>query len=251
MSGPTSDGTGRRPATAWDARRAAARAAAPSRAALLTALAPAVLRALPWRTLAVTAALGPLLTGGPRLADGPPSPWLAVNLLRTAVLLYALGLAFLLDDPARHTTATVPTGRALRTTLRIALAAVPTALWWTVTLLAMPARTRPPAGAITVEAAATCVLAVAAAVTATRLSQAAEPGRQVAAAVLLAAVLTPLFLPERASLLVTPGDDDWAAAHDRWAALLVAAALAAAVALREPGARLRIPSGTSGPSRTS
>ncbi|MER7968120.1 ABC transporter [Streptomyces sp. NPDC096080] len=240
------------PRTAPRPARGPGRASSPpSVFASVRALAPPVLRALPWRPLAATGLLGPLLAAVPRLSDDPPTPWLAVNLLRGAILLYALGLAFLLDDPARHTTAAVPTGRVLRTGLRLALALPVTVLWWTATLLAMPAEHRPPAGAITLEAAAVCALAAAGAVSALRLGQEAAPGRQVAVGVLLLAVLGPWFLPERWALFVTPDDPLWAAAHDRWAGLLAVSVLTAAVWLREPGARLRIRCGTSGPSRTS
>lgn len=216
-------------------RRVTARPTPPT--ALTLQLVPPVLRALPWRPLAVSVVLGPLLAGLPRLTGTEPTPWLAVVLLRGAILVHALALALALDDPARHTTAAVPVSRALRTTVRLALVVPPTALWWTATLLAMPGGVRPPAGDLTVEAAAACLLALAAAVAAPRLTQDAEPGPRVATALLLTALLTALFVPDRWSLFPAPGDDHWAAAHDRWAALSALAAATLALTLRDPTAR--------------
>lgn len=214
------------------------------------------LRALPWRAPAAGAGIGLLIVGVPRLAGAVPDAWLALTLLRAAILAHALGLAFLLDDPARHTTATVPTRRALRTALRLALVAPLTALWWTAVLLLVPSRIRPPVGALTLEAAAACVLALAAGAAAVRLTEAPAPGPSVAAAFLFTAVVTPLLLPDRWDLLVPPGDERWGAAHERWAWLLAGAALLWGLCLpepvrRRPGiARIRFPSGTSSPSRT-
>ncbi|MGY6020648.1 ABC transporter [Streptomyces spinosirectus] len=215
-----------------------------------------VLRALPWRGPAAGAGLGLLIAGSQRLSGGTPEPWLALTLLRTAILAHALGLAFLLDDPARHTTATVPTRRALRTALRLALVAPVTALWWTAALLLVPSQVRPPVGAVTLEAAATCVLALAAGAAAVRLSDAPAPGPSVAAALLFTAVVAPLLLPRRWDLLVPLGDERWGAAHERWAWVLAGAAVLWGLCLpepvrRRPGvARIRFPSGTSSPSRT-
>ncbi|MFE7166841.1 ABC transporter [Streptomyces sp. NPDC057616] len=214
-----------------------------------------VLRALPWRAQAAGAGLGLLIAGAPRLTGAAPDAWLALTLLRTAILAHALGLAFLLDDPARHTTATVPTRRALRTALRLALVTPVTALWWTAALLLVPERVRPPVGALTLEAAATCVLALAAGAAAMRLTDAPAPGPSVAAAFLFTAVAAPLLLPDRWDLLVPVGDERWAAAHHRWAWLLAGAVVLWALCLpeplrRRPAALIRFPSGTSSPSRT-
>ncbi|MFJ8335456.1 ABC transporter [Streptomyces sp. NPDC094437] len=191
----------------------------------LLALTPFTLRVLPWRLLAVTAGPGPLLAAVPRVTDTAPSPWQTVNLLRAAALLYALGLAFVLDDPARHTTATVPTGRALRTWLRLALVAPLTVVWWAATLLAVPGEFRPPVGDVTLEAGAACAVALAGAAVAVRLSQASRPGRQVASAVLLTALLTPLFLPDDWPLFPAPGAPEWPPAHTHWTYILTTTTL--------------------------
>jgi hypothetical protein len=213
-------------------------------------------RVLPWHAPVAGAVLGLLFLAVPRLSDAVPAPWLALVLLRTAILAHALGLAFLMDDPARHTTATVPTPHAVRTALRLALVAPLTTLWWTAALLLVPSEARPPTGGITLEAAAACVLALAAGAAAVRLSDAPVPGRSVAAAYLFTAVVTPLLLPDRWALLVGPSDPRWEAAHQRWAGVLVGAVVLCGACLPEPlrrragAVRIRSLCGTSGPSRT-
>ncbi|MES5821564.1 ABC transporter [Streptomyces sp. RG80] len=183
-----------------------------------------VLRTLPWRALGAAGGVGLLLAGMARwLVDA--DPWLALNLLRAAALALALGLAFLLDDPARHTTAAVPTRRPVRQALRAVLVAPFAALAWTAAVLLVPEEIRPPVGPLTLEAAGAVTLALAVAALAVRFSQAPEPGQAVAAAVLTTAVAAPLLLPGRWAMFVAPDDDRWAASHDRWAWVLVAAAL--------------------------
>ncbi|MEU1052984.1 ABC transporter [Streptomyces sp. NPDC005876] len=185
-----------------------------------------VLRTLPWPTLAAAGGVGLLLAAVPRLTDGTPGTGPALSLLRCVALAGALGLAFLLDDPARHTTAAVPVRRLARQALRAALAAPPVALWWVAAVLLVPAEIRPPVGDVTLEAAAVCLLTLAGAAAGVRLTDRARLGPGVAAGLLASAVLAPLLLPERWALFVPVGDERWAAAHDRWA-LLLAAAVAA------------------------
>ncbi|GHD99924.1 ABC transporter [Streptomyces alanosinicus] len=233
---------------------------APSTAA--AALVRPVWRGLPWRVWGVAQGAGTLAAGLIRVCGGGPLP--ALVLLRAAVLAGALGLAFLLDDPARHTTATVPVRRVVRTALRVALVAPVVAVWWTAVLLLVPGSVRPPVWDITLEAGTASVLALAAATVAVRRTDEPEPGRSVATALLAGAVLAPLLLPARWALFVAPGDPGWAAAHERWAWVLAGAAALWAVSLREPRRRrtvraplrsafrsvFRSPCGTSGLSRT-
>ncbi|MFJ4784192.1 ABC transporter [Streptomyces sp. NPDC088794] len=183
-----------------------------------------VWRSLPWRALLASGAMALLLAAIPRMSD-EPSAWLAVNLLRTAALVLALGLAFVLDDPARHTTAAVPVRRPVRAGLRLALVAPVLASWWTAALLLVPSSVRPPVGDITLEAGAAFALALAGATAAIRFTDQAEPGQAVAAGLLVLAILTPLLLPESWALFVAVGDKRWAAAHERWAVLLTGAAV--------------------------
>ncbi|MFI8303583.1 ABC transporter [Streptomyces sp. NPDC085927] len=193
-----------------------------------------VVRTLPWRALGVAGGLGLLFAAGPRLMGEDTTGRPALNALRLSAVVFALGAAFLLDDSARHTTAVVPTRRAVRHTLRLALVVPVAALWWTAALLLVPADVRPPAGGVTLEAAATLALALAGAAFAVRRSDGTRPGQAVAGALFATAVLASLLWPERWALFVAPDDERWAAAHDRWAVLLCAALAVWAVCGAEP-----------------
>ncbi|MFD7877541.1 ABC transporter [Streptomyces sp. NPDC059766] len=209
---------------------------------VLRALLRPLRRTLPWPALAATGGLGLLLAGLPRLLSGAPDPWLCLNLLRASGLCFALGLAFLFDDPARHTTAPVPVGRPLRGALRLALAAPVTALCWAAALLLVPGQVRPPVGALTLEAAAIAALALAGASAAVRFTDGTRPGAAVAAALATVAVTVPtLLLPQRWALLVTAGDRHWADAHERWAGLLLVGVAVAALCAPEPLRRGSLP----------
>ncbi|WP_243762332.1 ABC transporter [Streptomyces sp. Tu 3180] len=199
-----------------------------------------VARAVPWRAVGTAGALGLLLAAVPRLTGDQATGWLALNALRSSALAFALGLAFLLDDPARHTTAAVPTRRPVRHALRLALVAPVAALWWTAALHLVPRAVRPPEAGVTVEAAAVLALALAGAALAVRVGGGTGPGRAVAGGLLASAVLAPLLWPGRWALFVTPDDERWAAAHDRWTVLLCAALVVAAVCAAEPLRRGRL-----------
>ncbi|MFD5222558.1 ABC transporter [Streptomyces tendae] len=193
-----------------------------------------VWRTLPWRALAAAGTLGLLAAATPLVTGGEPAPWQTLLLLRGIALIGALGLAFLLDDPARHLTAPLPTPRPVRQALRVALVAPIAALWWTAVLLLTPSASRPPVGEVTLEAVAVGVLALAAAALAVRLTDEARPGPFVAAALLLTAVLAPLLAPEGWALFTQADDPRWPAAHDRWAVLAVGAAVGGALCGPEP-----------------
>ncbi|WP_345617552.1 ABC transporter [Streptomyces ziwulingensis] len=197
-------------------------------------------RTVPWRALVLGAGVGPVLVALPRLSEGQPDPWLSLVLLRAAVLAFVLGLAFLLDDPARHLTVPVATGRWVRTGLRVAWAAPLAGLWWWAVLALVPAGARPPVGATTLEAAASAVLVLAAAAAAVRFADESEPGLSVATGLLAAAFLALLFLPGRWALFVTVDDPRWEAAHQRWALLLAAAAVVWVACGPEPVRRRRL-----------
>ncbi|CAM5253218.1 ABC transporter OS=Streptomyces tendae OX=1932 GN=GUR47_25675 PE=4 SV=1 [Streptomyces tendae] len=191
-------------------------------------------RTLPWQGLAAAGTLGLLVAAVPLATGAEPAPWQTLLLLRGTALIGALGLAFLLDDPARHLTAPVPTPRPVRQALRVALVAPLAALWWTAVLLLTPSASRPPVGGVTLEAVAAGVLALAAAALAVRLTDEARPGPFVAACLLLTAVLAPLLAPEGWALFVQGEDPRWSAAHDRWAVLVAVAAAVAALCGPEP-----------------
>ncbi|MES4830586.1 ABC transporter [Streptomyces anthocyanicus] len=204
------------------------------RGATTVDLAGALWRTLPWRALAAAGALGLLVAGAPLATGAEPAPWQTLLLLRGAALIGALGLAFLLDDPARHLTVPVPTPRLVRQVLRVALVAPLAVLWWTAALLLTPSASRPPAGGVTLEAVAVGALALAAAALAVRLTDEARPGPYVAAVLLLTAVLAPLLAPEDWALFVQASDPRWSVGHDRWAVLAAAVALVGAVCGPEP-----------------
>ncbi|MFJ5308319.1 ABC transporter [Streptomyces sp. NPDC088350] len=194
-----------------------------------------VLRALPRRAIGAGAAAGLLLAALPRLLADDPDAWTALLLLRGAALSFALGLTFLLDDPARHVTATVPTRRVVRAALRTALVAPLAALWWTAAVLLIPAQVRPPVGDITLEAAAAAVVALAASATAVRLTEEAEPGQRVAITVLATSMAAALLFPAHWGLFATPAEEKWwAAGHQHWALILTGAAVVWAMCGPEP-----------------
>ncbi|MFF5966812.1 ABC transporter [Streptomyces collinus] len=195
-------------------------------------LVPPVHRTVPWGTVGAAGAAGLLLAALTR--TGESAERLSLYLLRAAILAFAVGLAFLLDDPARHTTAAVPTPRPVRVALRVALAVPAAAAWWTVALLLVPPGVRPPVGDITLEAGAAFVLAVTGAAAAVRFSEVTRPGLPVTGGLLATAVLAMLFWPGRWALFVPVQDERWAAAHDRWAVVLAGALVLGAVCAVEP-----------------
>ncbi|MER7927514.1 ABC transporter [Streptomyces sp. NPDC096057] len=199
-----------------------------------------VVRAMPWRALGAGAVAGLLLAALPRVASSDPNPWTALLLLRGAALAFALGLTFLLDDPARQVTVAVPTRRMVRGALRTALVAPLAVLWWTAAVLLIPAKVRPPVGDITLEACAAAVVALAASAAAVRLTDEAEPGPRVAVALLAASMAAALLLPADWGLFATPDTKNWAPGHNHWAMILTAAALAWSTCGPEPIHRRRL-----------
>lgn len=212
----------------------------PSTARVLTQLIHPVLRALPVRALGVTAAVALLIAALPRLLADEPDPWSALVALRAAALTFALGLAFVLDDPTRDLTSSVPTRRILRTTLRVALVAPFAAAWWTAAVLLIPSKIRPPVGDMTLEAAAAAVLSLAAAGAALRFTAEPEPGQRVAAGFLVIALVSRVALPNDWGMYVSPTEKPWGVGHDHWAMVLVGAALVWAACGPEPLKRRRL-----------
>ncbi|MDT0463470.1 ABC transporter [Streptomyces gibsoniae] len=207
------------------------------------ALVPPVWRSLPRRPLGTAAGVGLALAAVPRLVPGGTGAAPALLLLRSAAVAFALGLAFLLDDPARNVTAAVPIRRVVRTGLRTALVVPLAALCWTAALLLVPGSVRPPAGGLTVEAATLGVLALTGAVAAVRFAEEPRPGAAVARTSVAGAGLVALLaapLPERWALFVAADSPGWAVAHQRWAVLLALTLAAGAVLLPEPLRRHRL-----------
>ncbi|MGW0988584.1 ABC transporter [Streptomyces sp. NPDC002486] len=189
-------------------------------------------RTVPWPAIGAAGATGLLLAALTR--TGEPAERLSLYLLRAAILAFAVGLAFLLDDPARHTTSTVPTPRPVRIALRTALAVPAAAAWWTVALLLVPPGVRPPVGDLTLEAGAAFAAAVAGGAVAVRFGELTRPGLRVATGLLTTSVLGLLFWPGRWALFVPVEDERWAAAHERWGLVLGGAVIVGAVCAIEP-----------------
>ncbi|MFJ3497174.1 ABC transporter [Streptomyces sp. NPDC086091] len=200
---------------------------------LLRALLPPLWRSQPRRAPITAGALGLLLAASTRLPDHAPDQDLGLLVLRLAALSGAIGLAFLLDDPARHTTVTSPLGRPLRAGLRLASAVPMAALWWTAALLLVPAPTRPPWPALTLEALGMAAAALALAAAAVRFTDRAEVGRR-AATHLGVAALAALLLPARWGLLTDPQNPWWTTTHTHWSLALATATLATTLCIPEP-----------------
>ena len=188
-------------------------------------------RATRWLPMAVGAALGLAIVLVPEALTTKLTGSQLTDLLRIAATCLALGAAFVLDDPATRSTPTVPTSRLARNLTRVLIALPALALCWAVTLgLAKatahhPAAGNVPAAALTLEAATLVAAAVALAAATARFSSDGNTGVFTAPAVLLLIAVI-WFLPHRVAIVVPPGDPHWAAAHQRWAALLAAALVA-------------------------
>ncbi|WP_193241917.1 ABC transporter [Streptomyces phaeolivaceus] len=186
-------------------------------------------RSLPWTLFAAGWALGLLIAAVPLLFSLDLPAEVLVNLLRVAALCGAVGTAFVLDDPARHTTGVPPVPRPLRQALRVAVVLPVCAAWWALVLAVVRAGADPgqwaalPPGAVTVEAGALTASALALAAAAVRFGATRTPGPAVAGAVLVLPVAAGVFLPSHLALFVPPGDPRWADAHVLWAGCLTAA----------------------------
>ncbi|WP_416976228.1 ABC transporter [Streptomyces sp. T028] len=187
--------------------------------ALLRSLVVPVWRTLPRRALTAAGVMGLLLTASTRLPDHAPDAELGMFVLRLTALTGALGLAFLLDDPARNTSAATPIARPVRTALRLAMTIPLTAVWWATALLLIPSPTRPPLLPVTLQAAAIIAAALALATVAVRFTDSPEVGRRTATRMLTATAVA-ILTPNRWGLLATPADPWWEPTQLRWAAVL-------------------------------
>ncbi|MET9845288.1 ABC transporter [Streptomyces ossamyceticus] len=201
-------------------------------------------RSLPWRPLAGGWALGVVVAAVPALFALEFPQAVLANVVRAAALCGAVGMAFALDDPARHTTGVVPVPRPLRQTLRVAVVGLVGTVGWAAVLGVVWAGADAerwaalPAGALTVEAAALSGLALALAGTAVRFSAVRLPGPAVAAALPVFPVAAVVFLPDEHALFVPPGDPRWADAHTLWAGILAATLVVWAACGPEPRRRI-------------
>jgi hypothetical protein len=162
--------------------------------------------------------------------------------VRYAMIVAALGYAFLLDDPSEPTTEGVAGSLLLRRTLRVVLLLPATAAWWVAVVWRVRAvhpQLPLPIAALTLEAAALLTVTLALAAAGSRLAP-EHRGGVVAAPALLALATAALLLPARLTLYAPPDSAEWEPAHQRWTALLGLALVAFLVASRDPAHR-RLP----------
>jgi hypothetical protein len=163
-----------------------------------------------------------------------------VRWVRLAMIVAALGYAFLLDDPSEPTTEAVAGSLLLRRALRVALLLPATAAWWVAVVWRVRAvhpGVRLPVAALTLEAAALLAATVVLAAAGSRLAP-ERRGGVVAAPAVLALASVAFLLPARVALFPPPGTAAWDGAHRRWAVLLCLALSAFALASRDPARRL-------------
>ncbi|MFF7389248.1 ABC transporter [Streptomyces scabiei] len=200
-------------------------------------------RSLPWRTTAAGWALGLAIVAVPALLSLDLPAEILVDVVRAAALCGAVGTAFVLDDPARHTTGVPPVPRPLRQVLRAAVMLPAVVLWWTAVLAVARAGAGPahraalPPGAVTVEAAALCAAALAVAAAVVRFSLVRVPGPAVAGVAVALPITADVLLPPRFALFVSPLDPRWDDAHVLWAAVLITALTAWLLCAPEPRRR--------------
>jgi hypothetical protein len=185
--------------------------------------------AVAWWPLLAGPVVGTAILLGPVALTARLTPAHVTTLARIAAMCAALGVAFLLDDPASRSTPSVPTTRLVRNLVRVILAGPLVALWWALTIgLAKTTGHHAvvahlPVGALTLEAVTLLAAALALAAVAQRRTTDGNTGVIAAPGVLLFAAVAWL-LPYRAALFLTAGDPQWTASHYRWGVVLVVAA---------------------------
>ena len=198
-------------------------------------LAVPLLRSARWLPFGVAAAVGFAVPAVPSMLSVTLGPDDLVGLLRVAAACLGVGSVFLFDDTAKPSTVAVPTPAMVVTAVRALWAWAAAGLWWAATLGVTVAGAedgaagRLPRGDLTLEAATFAAFGFAAAVCLWRGAArgVASPAAAPAALLLL---IGALLLPERLALMVRIDGGTWAAAHDRWAALLATALVVAVLA---------------------
>ncbi|MFF2409084.1 hypothetical protein [Streptomyces sp. NPDC058092] len=209
-----------------------------SSGAVLRALLRPDLRAARTRPLLAAGTAGLAVTAGPAVFSTHVEPAPAALLLRIATVLGALGLAFLLDDPAARTTEVLPVTKALRKGLRMTLGLMAFGLFWGASAglsrLGVDAGAREsfPVGALATEGAALAALTLTLALLGLRYS-ASGSGSPPAASALILLLATALLLPDPSTLFPAPGAANGDAATLRWGILLVLALCFSGWELRE------------------
>jgi hypothetical protein len=191
-------------------------------------------RAMAWGPFAVATGLGLAILIVPEILSDRLTAAHLTTLLRIAAACGALGVAFLLDDPAARSISTVPTSRLVRHAIRAGIAVPVTAAGWAVALAVTTfgPKAALPRGTLTLEAAALVAVAFALAAAGLRVTTEASAGTLAAPALLILLAIV-WFVPRRVALILAPDDPQWTAAHHRWAALLIAAVITFILASRE------------------
>ncbi|WP_213456622.1 hypothetical protein [Rhizomonospora bruguierae] len=184
----------------------------------------------------------PLAAGiGLELAD-------AATMLRFALFGMVIGLAFVLDDPATSTIATLPTPRYVLVVLRLAPVTVLAAAVWVVAWLgcrlALDPQVRPllPLGGLLLEGLA--LLAVAFWLAGTRWGNDAARGGVLAAPAVVLLLIAAALLPESAAVFPPPGTDRWDDSRLVWGVMLAVGLAGLTWMSHEPTPRSR-PAATS------
>jgi hypothetical protein len=209
-------------------------------AATVVALIRPTARAMRWGPFAIAAGLGLAVLMLPESLSDRLTATALATLLRIAAACAAIGVAFLLDDPASRSTPTVPTSRLVRQALRAAIALLAMTAWWAVALVTTAFMTTAalPRGALTVEAAGMAAVALGLAAGLLRFTTEGSSGTLAAPALLIVLAIT-WFAPHRVGFILAPADPHWTAAHRRWAGLLIVAVVTFLWASHESAARGR------------
>jgi hypothetical protein len=208
-------------------------------------------RTLPWGPLSAAGLLAAGLAATAGL--GEPSLDAAVERVRFAAVVLAVGMAGTLDDPTRPHLDATPVGLAVRQALRITVALAVTAGWWGLALAAAwPVGAGFPVAASSVLLGALVLVGLAVAAVAVRTSggSGAVPAAMAVLTLAALAVVVPRLVTGGSTDLVMfprhpvePSaalDAAWRAAHQRWGAVALVAGLVLIWALSGPDAR-RVP----------
>jgi hypothetical protein len=196
-------------------------------------------RAMKWGPFVVATVLGLVILIVPEILSDRLTATHLTTLLRITAACIAVGVAFLLDDPATRSISTAPTAALIRHAVRAGIALPATGIGWAVALTVTTLGTKAavaaalPRGALTLEAAALVAVAFGLAAGGLRFTTDGSAGT-FAAPTLLVLLAVAWFIPRRAAMILAPTDPHWAASHRRWAAVLIAAVALFIWASREP-----------------
>jgi hypothetical protein len=206
-------------------------------------LAPALLRAVRWQPIVLSAGVAAALIWLMQRNPDAYNPFMAS---RIGAICLCVGASFLFDDPSEPTVGASPGPLSFRRGLRLGLGATTLALGW-FGVVALAAKTPRavyggdvmpgvpfPMGRLSLELAALLITMLAGTVVAGRTMNQHAGGVAGGPIVLLTLALL-RELPARWSMLVGPGDPAWTAAGQRWTGLLVVASIALLMLNADPG----------------